>query len=68
MTAENEDEAPKERGRPLAARRSLVKKGSTDEIKESIVDAAADIKNSDGNDVDTAASPAATTLPSKGPL
>lgn len=59
MTAENEDETPKERGRPLAARRSLVKKGSTDEIKESIVDAAVDIKNSDGHDVDTAASPAA---------
>ena len=59
MTAENEDETPKDRGRPLAARRTLVKKGSSDEIKESIVDAAVDSKDSDGNDVDTATSPAA---------
>ena len=65
MTAENEDETPKGKGRPLAARRSLVTKTASDEIKESSVDAAVDIKDSDGNDVDTAAAspvtvPAAT--------
>jgi hypothetical protein len=65
VTAENEDETPKGKGRPLAARRSLVTKTASDEIKESSVDAAVDIKDSDGNDVDTAAAspvtvPAAT--------
>ena len=55
MTAENEDETPKGKGRPLAARRTLVTKTTSEEIKESSVDAVVDIKDSDGNDVDTAA-------------
>lgn len=64
MTAENEDESQKGKDRPLAARRNLVKKASTEdsEVKEGSVavgDVAVDSKDSDGNDVDTSASSAA---------